>query len=381
MRIFHLHIPNLARIFVFCFAAILARSEITPEEAASLVILDAVGEKNLGIEIVEAEETEFEETVFALGRIQAAPAGRAIVSSRVPGRVVSVAAHVDTRIRMSSEALVIESRQPGTPPPQIRIPAPINGIVSKVNAVEGQPVEPTDSLIEILDLSTVHAIAAVPEHLAAKLKSGLKARIRVIALDNREFTAELAHIGAEVDSKNGTIEAAFHIPNEEYELRPGMRAEFSIVTSKRENILSVPRSALQGDTANRVVYRRHYDTGLKHTFVRMPVQVGAVNDQSAEIVSGLAPGDEVVTKGAFSLGFAGKGNVSLKDALDAAHGHPHNEDGSEMTPEQLAAAKGKTSGGSGQRAFTPLAIFFAATTALLLVLLLVSGLHSRSRNT
>lgn len=373
-------IPPFARIFTLCLMAVFARAEITPEEAANLVILDTVGEKNLRTETVEAEETDFEETVFALGRIQAAPAGRAIVSSRVPGRVVSVTAHIDTRIRMSSEALVIESRQPGTPPPQIRIPAPISGIVSKVNAVEGQPVEPTDSLMEILDLSTVHAIAAVPEHLVAKLKPGLKARIRVIALDNREFTAELAHIGAEVDSKNGTIEAAFHIPNEEYELRPGMRAEFSIITSKRENILSVPRSALQGDAASRVVYRRHYDTGLKHTFVRMAVQVGAVNDQFAEIVSGLAPGDEVVTKGAFSLGFAGKGNVSLKDALDAAHGHPHNEDGSEMTPEQLAAAKAGKAGGGEQRTFTPLAMFFAATTALLLILLLVSGLQSRGRN-
>ena len=29
--------------------------------------------------------------------------------------------------------------------------------------------------------------------------------------------------------------------------------------------------------------------------------------------------------------------MTLKEALDAAHGHEHNEDGSEITPEQKAA--------------------------------------------
>ncbi|MEK0452076.1 MAG: hypothetical protein RL088_4344, partial [Verrucomicrobiota bacterium] len=106
MKASRFHTSFFVCVVTLCLSAVFATAEITPEEAANLVILDAVGEKNLQIETIEAEETDFEETAFALGRIQAAPAGRAIVSSRVPGRVVSVEAHVDTRIRMSSEALV-----------------------------------------------------------------------------------------------------------------------------------------------------------------------------------------------------------------------------------------------------------------------------------
>ena len=64
-----------------------------------------------------------------------------------------------------------------------------------------------------------------------------------------------------------------------------------------------------------------------------------------EILSGLFPGDEVVTRGSYSLGFAGGGSgISLKEALDAAHGHEHNEDGSEMTAEQKAAKNAKSEG-------------------------------------
>ncbi len=367
-------IKTLTILSVALLAASPMRAAISPEEAANTVILDETGEKNLRIETVEAEETDFEETVFALGRINVAPGGRAVVSSRVAGRVVSVEAHVDTRIRMSSEALVVESRQPGDPPPKIRIPAPINGLVSKVNVVEGQPVEPSNSLIEILDLSTVHATAAVPEHLASRLKEGMKAHIRALALDGREFAASLAHIGAEADTKSGTIEAAFHIPNEDYALRPGMRVEFSIITGKRENVMSIPRIALQGDVTNRSVYRRHYDASLKHTFVRVPVQVGAMNDRFVEVTSGLVAGDEVVTTGAYSLGFAGKGSVSLKAALDAAHGHEHNEDGSERTPAQKAALS-RDAARHEHDGVSKLTIFSLASNGLLLVLLVVAMLR------
>ena len=70
-----------------------------------------------------------------------------------------------------------------------------------------------------------------------------------------------------------------------------------------------------------------------------------VYDRFVEIVSGVLVADEVVTRGAYSLAFAGKGSVSLKEALDAAHGHEHNEDGSEVTPEQKAARE--AAGGEG----------------------------------
>lgn len=370
---------TLFTIALFAVGAI-SYASLPADEAARTVILDETAVKNLRIETEEAEETEFEETVFALGRINAAPGRRAIVSSRVPGRVVSVEAHIDTRIRMSSEALTIEARQPGEPPPRIRIPAPISGIVSKVNVVEGQPVEVTDSLIEILDLSTVHATAAVPEHLVGKIAPGMIARIRVPAAGGKEYTAELAHIGAELDRESGTLEAAFHIPNEDYALRPGMRAEFSIITGKRESVLSIPRAALGGDAANRHVFRRHYDEGLKDAFVKIPVVTGAMNERIVEITGGLTAGDEVVTTGAYSLGFAGKGNVSLKEALDAAHGHPHNEDGSEMTAEQQDAAKGGAAHEHGHaRGFTMLTTFFASTTALLFILLIVLGVKLSKR--
>lgn len=366
---------------VFCAAASFVFSEEKKDNkrASSTVVLDETGVQNLRIETVEVDETSFEEIAFALGRIKVAPGHRAVVSSRIPGRALEVKAHVDTQVEKGAEVVIVESRQPGDPPPRVSLVAPISGLISSVKVVPGQPITADDSLIEIVDLRDVHAVAAVPEHLAGKLRVGQVAHLRVSAAQDKTFEAVLAHLGAEADSESGTLEAAFHVENAGMLLRPGMRAEFSIVLSKRDGVVSVPRSALQGDAANRFVYVEDFD--LPHAFVKSPVVVGQINDRFAEITSGLLPGDKVVTRGAYSLAFAGGGSgISLKEALDAAHGHEHAADGSELTPEKRAALHAAGDADHGHEheheheAASPL---WKIISGVLFVLLLVSTLTKR----
>lgn len=338
--------------------------------AQNTVILEEAAVANLQLDFAEAEETTFEETIFSLGHIEVLPGKKAIVSSRIPGRAFSVLVIPHQEVDADAEVAWIESRQPGDPPPVIKLNAPISGMISKVSIAQGQPVSPDDELIEIIDLSIVEATASVPQHLAGKLKRGVNAHIRVNALPEHVFEAKLAHIAAVADENTGTLEAAFHVPNLEKLLRPGMKAEFSLVVSQRENVMSIPRSAVQGDAAERFVYIKDYD--LKNAFVKVPVVLGAQNDRFVEIVKGLFPGDEVVTRGAYALAFAGKGGISLKEAMDAAHGHAHNEDGSEMTKEQLAAAGHEDHDHHEHSPWNMLTIFFAGTSGFLLALLILT---------
>lgn len=358
-----------------CLFPLLASAALAVDSGQTIVLGQAAVQ-SLGLETVEATETTFEETAYTLGRIKVAPGHRAVVSSRIAGRAVEVDAHIDTTVKKGEIVLSVESRQPGDPPPVVQLAAPISGLVSVVNIAPGQPVEPDATLIEIVDLHTVHAVAAVPEYLAGHLKRGQQARIRVAGVPGREFLATVAHFGAEADAEAGTIEAAFHVDNPDLLLRPGMRAEFAIILGRRENVMSVPREAVQGDAANRVVYVKHFD--LPDAFIRTPVKIGQTNDSRVEILGGLFPGDEVVTKGAYMLGFAGGSGPSLKEALDAAHGHEHNEDGSEMSESQRAKKEAAAGHSHEEHATSPFVTrFFMATTALLLVLLIVMSFAKR----
>lgn len=345
------------------------------------VLLTEEGVKNLGIETVVLEESTFEETAFALGRIEAMPGRTATVSSRISGRLVALDVQTGDTVSEGQVIAKVESRQPGDPPPVIPLAAPIRGLVMHSDTRLGDPVEPDKALLEITDLSEVHAVARVPEYQAGSIKPGAKAKIRVAALGEKEFEGELLRFGTSADQESGTIDAYFKLANPEGILRPGMRTEFNILSSLRENVLSVPKEALQGNPANRHVYVKH--TTIPNAFERANVQVGEASGDKVEILDGLFPGDEVVTRGSYSLGFAGGGGgMSLKEALDAAHGHKHNDDGSEMTPEQAAAAAkagggeaghehGEAKGSSGRE------LFFMISTGVLAVLLVISSITKR----
>ncbi len=319
---------------IFCLsslALLVTAQGADPQRTANTIVLDEAGVKNLRIETLEVEETDFEESIFSLGRVEAIPSKRSGVSSRISGRIVELMVAPGDAVEAGQAVARLESRQPGDPPPTITLKAAGSGLVTKGEITLGQPLEPETTLLEITDLSEVWAIARVPEHVAGRMKPGTSAYIKVAALPDEKFDGELLRFGTEADRENGTIDAIFKLPNPKLTIRPGMRAEFSIVLGKREGVMSVPRAALQGESASRFVYVKDFD--LPNAFIKTPVILGESNDRFSEIVSGLLPGDSVVTRGAYSLSFAGTSSISLKEALDAAHGHEHAADGSELTAE------------------------------------------------
>lgn len=343
--------------------------------AADTIVLDETGVKNLRIEIITAAETDFEETFFSLGHIEPIPENIAAVSSRIPGRVVALNANPGDFVKKGDEVAKIESRQPGDPPPVISLDAPIDGLVTHREVRLGDPISAETHLMEITDLSEMYAVAKIPEHLAGKIKSGTKAHIRVIAIPGEVFEGEMIRFGTSADEESGTIDAIFLLPNGDKRIRTSMRAEFSVVLSQRSNVLTIPRSALQGEAANRFVYVK--DLELPNAFVKSPVLIGEMNDRYVEIANGLFPGDDVVTRGAYSLSFAGASSVSLKEALDAAHGHEHNADGSEMAGGKKAsgAKDDHDHAGEADRQEHPSPIWKYST--IVLALLLIASLFTR----
>jgi membrane fusion protein, heavy metal efflux system len=359
----------------FCGTAEAAKPD--PDKVSRTIILDDTAVKNLRLEIAEATEVPFEDTIFALGRIEILPGKRAVLSSRIAGRALRVSARPDHAVKTGDPLVVVESRQPGDPPSQVTLNAPMDGFVTEMAVAPGQPIDPDKPLLAVVDLTTVYALAAVPEHLADQVRPGQTARITLPGWPGETWESRVEHLGALADAASGTIEAAFHVPNEGLWFRPGMRAEFHFVTRRRPEVLAVPRAAIQGEGANRFVFVP--DVELTNAFVKCPVIVGAQNDQFAEIVQGVFPGDPVVTRGSYALSFAGQGNVSLKEALDAAHGHEHNADGSEVSsdpdakePQGHNHARPHADASSGP-GLSRLAVASLAANAVLLILLAVAA--------
>jgi multidrug efflux pump subunit AcrA (membrane-fusion protein) len=316
-------------LFAFLLSISVAQAA---EEARSqnTILLDDVAVRNLRIQTEEAEERDFETTVFAIGRIEENPASRSVLSSRIAGRITALKAFEGDTVNAGDVLATVESRQLGDPPPSVQLKAPQGGLVVASHVRLGQPVDPSAELLDISDRSKLWAVAKIPEQEAALTKIGTRARIHIPALGDERIEATLTRFGVEADRQAGAVEGIFELDNTNGELRPGMRAEFSIVLDTKPFVLSIPRTAIQGDPASRVIFVKDFE--LPNAFIRSPVVLGDENDQYIEVLSGVFPGDEVVTKGSYALSFVGGGSgMSLKDALDAAHGHEHNDDGSELS--------------------------------------------------
>ena len=361
------YIPYLSIHILLGLTAIGAEEGLDPERIANTVILDEFGVKNLQLETVVVEERDFENTVFAIGRVEEIPGKRWSVASRISGRAIEVKAFIGDRVEKDQLLIRVESRQPGDPPPTIDLHAPIGGLVTTSHALQGQPVEPNQDLIDISDRSEMWVIAHIPEQRASEMKVGTRARITFPALGVEPVMAELARFGVRADREAGAIEGVFVVPNPNGRLQPGMRAEFDIIVNTRPNVLAVPEDSIQGDPASRVVYVKDFE--IPNAFVKAPVVTGDKGGGWVEIKQGLFPGDEVVTRGSYMLGFVGGGgSVSLKDALDAAHGHEHAEDGSELPDEDAGSDESDHGHPHDDHGSTPLwMIFYAGGSTLLLI--------------
>jgi len=125
---------------------------------------------------------------------------------------------------------------------------------------------------------------------------------------------------------------------------------------------------------------KHFD--LPNSFVKAPVEVGEQNERAVEILSGIFPADEVVIRGAYPLSFAGAGSISLKEAMDAAHGHSHNEDGSEIGEghgegDEHGHDDHDHEGEHKHEATSRATLFLVITSGVLFALLMISSVRNR----
>lgn len=169
--------------------------------------------------------------------------------------------------------------------------APIGGVIAERMVKQGNLIQANQALFRIVDADTLEAVLNVPERELATMKSGLPVSMRVDALPGQSFEGVVDRVSPVVDAGSGTfrVTAAF---DGESGLRPGMFGRVNVIYSQRNDVLTVPRSALLQDQGEPAVFAVREGKA-----VRQSVQLGYVNGEVAEVVAGLAEGDQVITTG------------------------------------------------------------------------------------
>lgn len=179
----------------------------------------------------------------------------------------------------------------------IPIKAPHDGVVVSREASVGAVVHPGTPLFTISDLGTLWMIAQFAEEHLPQLRAGMAARVFEPAYPDVAFPGRITRIGEEFDPATRTAKVRIELENRSGRLKPEMYATVEVATGAAGGSLAVPADALQDVNGQTVVFVRKSGT----RFETRAVRPGRRSGEMQEILSGLAAGDPVVTRGAFRV--------------------------------------------------------------------------------
>ncbi|MEN8184125.1 MAG: efflux RND transporter periplasmic adaptor subunit [Myxococcota bacterium] len=184
----------------------------------------------------------------------------------------------------------------GEPLEHLPIRAPVSGYVMEKNLVEGSAFAPGQRLYRIAPLSNVWIEAEVYESELPLVREGQRATITLPYLPERSFEAAVAYVHPTLDPKTRTARLRIELPNPDLELRPDMYANVRVHAERGERLV-VPQSAVLHAGERSFVFRALGDG----RFRPQPVEVGLRSGEEVEILSGLEPGDAIVTSATFLI--------------------------------------------------------------------------------
>jgi len=171
--------------------------------------------------------------------------------------------------------------------------APMDGIVGRRYVDLGAYVTATKTpIVTLVAMDTVKIRVPISERDFGRVRPGLDAHIRVDAYPEEVFKGTVKRLSPIIDAASRQGEAEISIANPDYRLKPGMFAKVALLLEQREEVVVIPRHAVQISQKGSAVFV--VKDGKAH---RQDVVTGLQTDTQVEVLNGLDLGTEIVLAG------------------------------------------------------------------------------------
>jgi RND family efflux transporter MFP subunit len=193
----------------------------------------------------------------------------------------------------------------------VTLEAPTGGFVTAKEVFAGSRVEPDMTLFTITDLSRIWVDTAVYEQEVPLIRVGQTADVTLPYDTAFKRIGRVSYIYPTLDSSTRTIRVRVELANTEFALKPGMYANVDLGIESAEGVL-IPEDAVLDSGVRKVVF---VETG-EGVFEPREVVLGLRTDGKAEVLSGVAEGEQVVVRANFLLDSESR----LRSAIGATSG-------------------------------------------------------------
>jgi membrane fusion protein (multidrug efflux system) len=178
-----------------------------------------------------------------------------------------------------------------------RIVAPFNGRVGLRQVSEGAIVSPTTVITTLYQNDPLKLEFSIPEKYRNQLKRGDQVSFKVSEMPDEQFTGKVYALNPGIDPQTRTVTLRALVSNKAGKLASGSFANVHINLREIAGALMIPTQSLISTTQNsQVILNRNG----KAAFVT--VETGIRTPDKVQILSGLKPGDTVLTTGIMQAG-------------------------------------------------------------------------------
>jgi RND family efflux transporter MFP subunit len=176
-----------------------------------------------------------------------------------------------------------------------RITAPFTGVVTERHANLGTLVQAGTTstqampIVKLSEDDLFRLVIPVPESYVHFIRVGDPVNVRVPSL-NRTFPGKVARFSVDVNSATRTMHTEVDVRNPNHALVPGLYAEADLTLEHREDIPTIPLQAVNHEGEKNTVFVVTRNSEIEDR----PITLGLQTANDAEVVSGLAEGEQVV---------------------------------------------------------------------------------------
>jgi cobalt-zinc-cadmium efflux system membrane fusion protein len=247
--------------------------------------LKAVDEHKLAILTYQRDQKLFEDGVIAQRRWQETQAQYHAFMSEADEhkQLLQSAGMVDADIAQLAKTHRLSS--------QLRLTAPITGVVMERLAVAGERVDSLAPIYRVSMLDELWLEINIPQERLASLKIGDKVQI-----ENTDITAKITLLGQSVNAENQTVLARAVIQGKAPAIRAGQRLNIQITQASNQTLFKVPNTAIAQNKGEAFIFVRNTDG-----FMVTPVMVVGKQGEDSIISGELVADSPIAINGAVAL--------------------------------------------------------------------------------
>lgn len=237
--------------------------------------------------------------------------------SLIKDKIISQREYENSKLDYENAQIAFEAISGNRTSNGVSVNSPIQGYLKNILVREGEYITTGQPLATISQNRQLVLKAEVSERYYNALKNIHSANFKT-PYDNKvyalsELNGRLLSFGKTSNTNSFYIPVSFEFDNKG-DVIPGSFVEVYLISLPIENALTLPVSALTNEMGTFYVYRQLDEEGYQ----KQEVTLGANNGKEVQVLTGIRPGDRIVTQGAYQVKMA-----SASGAIPHGHSHEH----------------------------------------------------------